>query len=325
MSITDSQTSAVFAALPTATSSSRLDQFGDRYTDLSRIGGGGICDVSRCFDTELNRWVALKCLNPITGRRNEDRERFLREPLLMELIDHKSVPRVFGRFRVQEPAPYFTMELVEGLDLCQILHGLRVDDRRTVERFSIEKLVDVIAATCDGLSAAHHRGILHRDIKPENIMVTEAGETRIIDWGIAKPTHDPDVRRIKDLSNFSYDRRRSNRLTVAGNQPGTLLYMSPEQAVGLMQLDERTDIYSLGAVLYDCLALTTFVSGDSTEQIVRRITEGPQMPPSKTTLRAGVPESLEQICMKALAMDRRDRFANMIDFRNALLEFNAAH
>ena len=101
--------------------------------------------------------------------------------------------------------------------------------------------------------------------------------------------------------------------------------MSPEQAVGLAQLDERIDIYSLGAVFYDCLALTTFVSGESTEQIVQRITSGPQVPPSRVTLRTGgLPDLLERACMRSLSIDPRDRFKSMLEFRSEILEFVSA-
>lgn len=318
MTISHLPPAAAVGSVRFVTLSSRIDPIGDRYLNVTRIGGGAMTDVYRCFDSEEDRWVALKCLNPITGRRNEDRERFLREPLLMRSIQHAAVPKVYGQYRCEEPAPYFTMELVQGIDLCKVLHALRTKGAAFIERFPLERLVEIIAGACDGLSEAHKHGILHRDIKPENVMVDERDETRIIDWGVAKSIYQAERLPGTEWRGGAPERRRSYRLTSPGEQPGTLLYMSPEQVIGLTQLDERSDIYSLGAVLYDCLALTTFISGDSPEEIVRKITEGPQVPPSQVTIRESVPPSLESICMKALAIDRRERFTSMNEFRDAL-------
>lgn len=297
-----------------------VDPFGDRYAEVFRLGGGTMTDVYRCYDNECSRWVTLKALNPITGRRAEDRERFLREPKLMELIDHPSVPKIFGRFREQQPVPYFTMELIRGRDLCQILHGLRTSDKEIVAEFPLERLIDIVIAACEGIAAAHQRRILHRDIKPENIMVDEEGRTRIIDWGVAKPLCVQITEQIRSEEWSIYDRRRRDRLTRAGHQPGTLLYMSAEQATGLTELDERADVYSLGAVLYDCLALTTYVFGESLEEITKRIMQGPQLLPSQVTRWHSVPASLEKICLKALAVDREQRFVSVQEMRDALVE-----
>jgi eukaryotic-like serine/threonine-protein kinase len=298
---------------------SRLDPFGQRFTDVVRIGGGFISDVYRCFDNELSREVALKCLNPITGRRQEDRERFTREPLMMEMMDHPSIPHIYGRFRELEPAPFFTMQYLAGTDLCRILSQLRANEPFTTAKFPLKRLVEIVADACEGLSAAHEQKILHRDIKPENLMIDADGKVHIIDWGVAKPPSNMESSSGAQYHYYEVDRRQNPRLTRAGQQPGTLLYMSPEQVVGLSQLDPRSDIYSLGVVLYDCLALDTFIQGDSFEDNVNRITLGPQIPPSQRTLRASVPPAIEHVCMRALSIDPRERFDTMQQFREAIL------
>jgi eukaryotic-like serine/threonine-protein kinase len=298
---------------------SRLDPFGGRFTDVVRIGGGFISDVYRCFDNELSREVALKCLNPITGRRQEDRERFIREPLMMEMMDHPSIPHIYGRFREHEPAPFFTMECLAGTDLCRILSQLRINDPVATAAFPLKRLVGLLADACEGFSVAHDQEILHRDIKPENLMIDVDGQIHIIDWGVAKAPSGMESPNGNLYHYHEIDRRQNPRLTRAGQQPGTLLYMSPEQVVGLSQLDPRSDIYSLGAVLYDCLALDTFIQGDSFEENVNRITLGPQIPPSQRTLRPSVPSSIEAVCMRALCIDPRDRFDTMQQFREAML------
>lgn len=312
-------TTTVFETVRLVPMPSRLDPFGDRYKDARRIGGGLMSDVYRCFDQELSQEVALKCLNPITGRRHEDRERFLREPLLMQSMDHPSIPRIHGRFREMEPAPFFTMQYIGGTDLCRILNKLRMQDAKAIADYPLPRLVGLIAKACDGFASAHDLGILHRDIKPENIMVDEHDEIHLIDWGSSKPTQERESTTRADYRQPENDRRRSPRLTQAGQQPGTLLYMSPEQAVGLVQLDVRSDIYSLGAVLYDCLALSTFISGDTHQEIVDRITSGPQTRPSEVTIRESIPPAIEAVCMRALAIDRRERFESMQAFREAIL------
>ncbi len=268
----------------------------DRYQLERELGRGGMATVFLARELKHSRRVAIKVLRPeLAGVLT--RERFLREirissefshPHILPLLDSGTVPP-----SADFPAlPYYSMPYVEGESLRDRLareKQLPVDDAVEIAR-------DVAAA----LGYAHTHGVIHRDIKPENILLT-GGHAVVADFGIARAIQeavDPDA------------------LTSAGLVIGTPAYMSPEQAGGETNLDGRSDIYSLGCVLYECLGGDPPFTGSSPQAVLAR--HRLDQAPSLRTIRSSVPESIEQIVMRALQKTPADRFATAGQFEDAL-------
>ena len=237
--------------------------FAGRYRMVERIGSGGMGDVWRANDLVLETEVALKVIQSASPA---GRERIFTEVRLARQITHPSVCRVFDVGEAQGVV-FFSMELIRGEDLAALL--------RRVGRLPAEKVVDIGRQLCAGLAAAHAQGVLHRDLKPANVLIDNDGFVRISDFGIAIP------RTEADRHSFT----------------GTPAYMAPEQRTPGMAVSERTDVYSLGLVLYDLL-----LGG----QIRHQVKDG-SPPPPPAALLTSVDPQLDRLIMAALAPDPNDR------------------
>ncbi len=291
-----------------------------RFVELTPVGLGGDCEVFQCFDLERGHTVALKRLHPHRSNRNDDRTRFLQEPHAMHQLASTEVPRIHDVFPERMYKPYFTMEMVEGLDLRQVLQELGKGNEPMERSFPLSRLIETVCESAAGLSVAHQRGWVHRDIKPENIMITHSGDVKIVDWGSAlcvqeSASESPNQSR----ANFPSDRRRNGRLTKHGQRPGTPLYMAPEQTCIGDTVDQQSDVFGLGAVLYDALALTTLKRGRTHEEVFAFTRRGDFQKPSVAGTRPSIPPEVEQVCMKAVAVNREERYSTMDDFRQELL------
>jgi Tol biopolymer transport system component len=267
----------------------------DRYRMERELGQGGMATVYLAHDLRHDRQVALKVLRPELAL-TLGPERFLREivttaglrhPHILPLYDSGSVAGSSGT----GPFLYYVMPYVEG-------ESLR--DRLTRERqLPLDEALRITREVADGLGYAHTRGLIHRDIKPENILL-EGGHAILADFGIAR----------------ALSAAGAERLTQTGMSVGTPLYMSPEQAAGDRDLDGRSDLYSLGCVLYEMLGGQPPFTGPNGESIVRQhlIAE----PPPITNLRAGVPREIEGVLMRALAKSPADRYGTAADLVDAL-------
>lgn len=296
-----------------------------RFSELRLLGSGGNCDVYGCYDALREQELALKRLGSQRTNRQADRARFLLEPAVLGHLNHPTIPHVFDVFPERMVKPYFTMEWISGVDLCRVLRGLQQGNAATMAAYPLPRLLEMICEVADGLSEAHAAGILHRDVKPENLMLTSGGGVKIVDWGVVLclPTSGGYLASLDseapEKSQPQRERRLHHyRLTEVGQQVGTPLYMPPEQIDNHLAIDQRGDIFSLGAVLYDCLALTTLIRGQTRGDAFRYTMAGDYLPPSQVTLRASVPAGVEGVCLRAVAPDRRDRFADMTEFAEAL-------
>ncbi|MCY3020275.1 MAG: serine/threonine-protein kinase, partial [Planctomycetota bacterium] len=261
----------------------------DGYTIVRELARGGMGVVILAEQAELRRRIAMKVVLP--GAAASDpavRERFMREARAMAKLKHPHIVEVHGVGEVSG-MPYLAMEFVE----CRTLGDL-------IERDSLgyAKASEVLAKVARALAYAHSRGVIHRDIKPANIMVRQNGEPVVMDFGLAK---DFDANTLK--------------LSMTGNIMGTPAYMSPEQAQGL-QVDERSDIYSLGAVLYEMLTLEPPFGGTTTIATMYNVVNTPAR--NAGEVRPGVPQALARVCAKALEKDPRDRYQNMDEFAGDL-------
>jgi len=283
------------SAAPDATDLKRLlPETFDGYRVTQEIARGGMGAVMLAEQPELRRKVALKIILPWAGTDQPAvRERFMREARAMAKLKHPHIVEVYG-VGVVNGLPYLAMEFVEGRTLNDFIEG---------DRLGYPQATEVLGRIARALAYAHSRGVIHRDIKPANIMLRNNGEPVLMDFGLAK---DFDANTLK--------------LSVTGNIMGTPAYMSPEQAQGL-KTDERSDIYSLGAVLYEALTLEPPFGGETTIATMFNVVNTPARPASE--IRPGVPEGLSRICAKALEKDVTDRYQTMDEFAGDLDRFGA--
>ncbi len=246
-------------------------------------------EVYRARDASLGRDLAIKILPPDLTRDPTRVERFMQEARAASALNH---PHLTSIYEIgTEPVHYIAMELVQGRNLRDVLSDGRLELKRTL---------DLLLQVCDALGAAHHAGVVHRDIKPENVMLADDGYAKVLDFGVAKLRTDATV--ADDATRVA--------LTDAGTMVGTSGYMSPEQARGLAT-DHRTDVFSLGCVLYECLTgARAFDAPSAIERIHRVINDEP---PSIAARVPGVPTDLIRIVRKCLAKDPDERYQTMKD------------
>jgi serine/threonine-protein kinase len=257
-----------------------------KYRVLSQIGEGAMGVVYRALDPVLNRPVAIKVMSDAVARDESLRERFLREAQAAGSLQHPNLITIYDYGEVDGHL-YIAMEFVEGEDLDHLM-AKRVP-------LSLTQKIDILVEVLTGLSYAHKRGIVHRDIKPANIRIDDEGRARIMDFGIAHIN--------------------SSNMTRTGVMVGTPAYMAPEQIVG-GPVSPATDIFSVGAVMYELLTNAKPFDGETLQTIMYKIVS--HSPPDISTLLPGLPGSLNVIVQRALAKEPSARFSNAIEMANAL-------
>ncbi len=265
--------------------------FAGRYEVKEILGAGGMGVVYRAFDRELQEPVAIKTLKPeAMAGGSVALDRFKQEIRLARRIAHRNVVRTYDLGEVN--GMYFlTMEYVEGTSLKQLIASRG--------RLPVAVTLTVGKQLCRALEVAHAEGIIHRDIKPHNMVVDPSGFLKVMDFGIARLANPP----------------QGKGLTEAGLSIGTPDYMSPEQLSGA-DLDPRSDLYSAGVVLFECLTGRVPFEADTTWALVAKHLE--EEPPNPRTLNADVPEALAIVILKAMAKDRERRFATASEMHDAL-------
>ena len=267
-----------------------------QYRIDAELGRGGMGVVYRAWDTRLHRNVALKFLPENIASDPEALQRMDREARAASGLNHPNVCIVYDLIQDGD-SRFIAMEMLEGRTLQE-----KIAEKRT----SIPEIVDWAIQMADALDAAHAKGIIHRDLKPSNIFVTERGVIKILDFGLAKKS--ARLNAAASSMTMSID----DPLTVPGSTVGTIAYMSPEQARGL-ELDARTDLFSLGAVLYEIIGGRRAFTGDTTAVIFDAILR--KEPPPLTRLNPDCPAHLEQVVFKALEKDRDIRYQSAAELR----------
>jgi tetratricopeptide (TPR) repeat protein len=276
------------------------------YRILDRLGGGGMGVVYRAEDTRLGRHVALKFLPPELAANPEALERFEREARLASSLNHPHICTIHdvGEHVGQR---FIVMELLDG-------HTLKEEVRRGPMRF--ERILDLGLEISDALDAAHASGIVHRDIKPANIFVTRRGQAKVLDFGLAKLTGSKAaVPAAAPYAEEDVTRVVEDRVTTLGTTLGTIAYMSPEQARG-SDIDGRSDLFSLGVVLYEMSTGTLPFSARNTVALFEELLT--RNPPPPSTVKGGLPAGFDHIVAKALEKDRDVRYQTAADLASDL-------
>jgi eukaryotic-like serine/threonine-protein kinase len=299
-----------------------------RYERVRRLGEGGMGEVALVRDLDIGRRVAVKRLLP--GANDDAAMRFADEVRVTGRLEHPAIVPLYDVGIDEEGSHYAVMKYVEGETLEEIIRKLKKGDAQAKKRFSYEYRVQIFLTIVQAVRYAHDQGIIHRDIKPANIMIGPHGEVQVLDWGIAKIIDTPidedgaDERAAIGSTMPADDRRLIE--TKQGSLLGTPLYMSPEQARGEEDLDERSDIFSLCLLFYELLTLEhPLGKKKSVADVISTLSD---VPFSKTALaRApaanGVPCEYVFFLFRGLKFDKTERFESLAELEERLLAVQA--
>jgi len=298
--------------------SSEVYTRGIHYSDFNVFARGGKCLIFSCRDLYLNRTVAYKKLKPEFSKDPHEKKRFLREARVTASLQHPNTLPIYEISRDSSGDYYFTMKLVRGFNLSEVIKKIKAGEKDFVARYTLDTLIGILVQISNCMNYAHTHGVIHRDLKPENILTGPFGEVLVIDWGQAR------VGRVKEMKSHegvyvpSFD---DITLTLGGHFQGTPLYMSPEQIRNRNDVDHLSDIYGLGVLLYEMLTKQNVVSGESVEVVMDQITSHEIVPPGKRAPGESIPPELEEICMKCLELDPKDRYPSVSHLLQAIRQF----
>jgi serine/threonine-protein kinase len=275
------------------------------YTISKKIGAGGMGEVYLATDTKLDRPVAIKVLNKEYEQNEDNVRRFVREAKSASALNHPNILTILEIGEI-DGSHYIVSEYVEGDTLRRVLKQRQLE---------LPAIIDIISQIASALAAAHKARIVHRDIKPENVIVREDGIVKVLDFGLAKLISDGDQQ-------FSDHEKTPQNTTASGIILGTVNYMSPEQAKG-KKVDERTDIFSLGVVLYEMLTGKQPFAGDSMPETFRNLID--REPPPINSYVSGIPDELERITSRMLEKAPENRYQTMSEAANDLKALNSSN
>jgi len=295
-----------------------------RYDVHDELGRGGIGRVLVAFDRHLGRELAMKELleedatgsgTPVTDPSSPAVARFLREARVTGRLEHPSIVPVYELGQREDGAFYYTMRLVRGRTLASAL-------REAAGLTARLRLLDHFIDLCQAIAYAHSRGVVHRDIKPDNVMLGEFGETVVLDWGLAKMRGQKDIRGSELARGVAELQDEEAAKTMAGSAIGTPAYMSPEQADGnIDQIDERSDNWGLGAVLFEILAGRAPFTGVNPYEIIGKVMR--EDVPAVATICVEAPRDLAAVADKALSRDPELRYQTAIQLADDVQAFTA--
>ena len=289
-----------------------------RLETRGELGRGGMGVVLEARDPELRRVVAVKVIGNPRNVTSAHLSRFVAEAQITSQLSHPNIVPVHDLGYTDDGEIFFVMKKVEGRSLREVLYGLRKRTLDDAAEWTLRRLLVVFLQVCNAVAYAHDRGVLHRDLKPENIMLGPFGETLVMDWGVARvigdTTEDPDGADVVE--------RITLAPTMAGVAVGTPGYMSPEQANGdLPALDARSDIWSLGAILYEILTWRRAYTGDSLYALLWASSHGLPEDPRLRAPGKQIPDEIADVCLVALQPDPDARYSTATELADAVETF----
>jgi serine/threonine protein kinase len=306
-----------------------------RYSIEKVIAKGGMGMVFNAMDLNVRRKIAMKVMLPEAESSPDQVVRFIEEAQVTGQLEHPGIVPVYELGVDGSGNVYYTMKLIKGKTLKEILRLLVEDDKKTIAAFPLTRLLTIFQKVCDAMAYSHNKHVVHRDLKPENIMIGEYGEVHVVDWGLAKvvdrmkPSVEAEIgtstnAMLEAVNSLRQDESHKAYATMHGQVLGTPKYMAPEQAMGVVDsIDARTDVYSLGAILYNILTLSTAVSGDSIHVLLTKVIMGEIVQPSQYNSGGThesalphcpsnrIPDGLSAIVMKAMATKKENRFQSV--------------
>lgn len=277
-----------------------------RYKILKLHGRGGMGEIWLAEDEHIGRQVAFKC---IRGDKEQALERFFAEAQVTGQLEHPGIVPVHELGQDQDGKPFYVMRMIHGRTLKDVIAECHAANKRgeADEELRWLRLLGIVISLCRTISFAHSRGVIHRDLKPDNVMVGQYGEAFVLDWGLCKLSGHPDPRATESTLPVRLSGGHGSTATQDGEVVGSPLYMSPEMADGrIAEEDVRTDVYLLGATLYEVLTNRPPRGGSTQQEIVELARTSPPVPPRKINPR--VSPALEAICLKAMSYRSDDRY-----------------
>jgi|GEM_PF-869274 len=295
----------------------------ERYLMLGEIGRGGMGRILSARDREIGREVALKVL--LRGNEASDSmiRRFWTEVQATGQLEHPSIIPIHDVGRMPSGEPFYVMKKLTGRTLAEIIGQLEMGDSQAVEEFTRPRLLTIFQQIANAVAFAHDHGVIHRDIKPANIMVGGYGEAILIDWGLAKVLGIEDVQPEADVQPVALSGRYSAVATQSGTITGTPQYMSPEATEGQPELlTPKSDVYGLGAVLYEILTLEPPYRDLGFVPTVMKVRKGELIPPRERAPHLSIPQELEELCLRTMAREpeARPRAKTVADEVGRILE-----
>ncbi|MDB4960164.1 MAG: Serine/threonine protein kinase PrkC, regulator of stationary phase [Myxococcales bacterium] len=288
-----------------------------RYTLGPILGRGGMGEVYSAHDEQIGRPVAIKRLRTTTPS-DDALSRFLREARIQGRLEHPAIVPVHELWKDDQGRPFFVMKQLTGTTLADVLAKLAVGSPDAMKQFSRQRLLRAFSDVCLAIEFAHTRGVVHRDLKPANIVLGDFGETYVLDWGVSRVTDEQERPSFADIQTVG-DAAPAYTETAAGAILGTPGYIAPEQIRGDADLDGRADVYALGTILFEML--TFYPLHPRGQAAIASALNGVDARPSRRAIDHVIPPELDAICVRATAVERRDRYPTARALGDAVQEF----
>ncbi|MBQ7403469.1 MAG: protein kinase [Lentisphaeria bacterium] len=295
----------------------------EKYIFRKNIGRGGMKMVIQVKDRDTMRDIAMALFPDSANRPDKETKRFIEEARITASLEHPNIVPVHDIGIDSNGSPYFTMKLLRGETLASILKKLNAGDPEYKELYTLDALLRIFIKVCDAVAFAHSKGVIHLDLKPENIQIGDFGEVLLMDFGLAKVISKADKDEEAEAPSYS-NQNFIPGVTIDGVTKGTPGYMAPEQAAGKNSLkDFRTDVYSLGAILYSIATYQNPISERSTtmKEMMTDTVKGRIIPPRERAPERMIPYALEAVIRKAMTVQLPGRYQSVKELRDEVYSF----
>ena len=286
-----------------------------RYIVRDQLARGGMGVIYTVYDQDLRRTTAMKVLPPQILHQETKVSSFIEESRITAQLEHPNIVPIHEIGVIEGSSlPYYTMKLIDGEPLTNVIRMVAREDPDYVRHYTRHRLLDIFLKVCNAVAYAHSHGVIHRDIKPENIMVGKFGEVLLMDWGLAKYVDADDNTALEEAEDSSQIIEHNPSRTEDGVIKGSLAYIAPEQVLGEpSEIDKKTDIFLLGGTLYQIFTHLPPYEGENMIDILQRAERCQYEVPSKRNPRAQIPKALERIILHAMAPTKDKRYASCQD------------